>query len=71
MVTQKTCLTTRLPAALIEELRDCVVALSGPPHRLTVSELIEEAVKRELGRRRRGKRFPKRRSQVRRGRPVE
>lgn len=70
-VSMKQVITTRLPAALLDELRDCVVAQSGPPHRLTVSTLLEIAVRRELVRRRRGKRFPKRRRPVRAGRPIE
>lgn len=40
----------RISAALLDEVRDCVVALSGPPHGLTMDEFAEEAYRRELER---------------------
>jgi hypothetical protein len=69
--------TFHLPGDLINELRNAVVALSGPPDRLTMSKLAEEALRRELDRiratrlgRGRGKRFPQRQGEVTRGRPI-
>lgn len=72
--TRKRVFSTHLPPALIEEIRDCVVALSGPPDRLTVSTMVEAALRRELTHRKRKagrKVFPRRRRPVRSGRPVE
>ncbi len=72
--TRKRVLSTHLPSELIEEIRDCVVALSGPPDRLTVSTMVEIALRRELAHRKRKagrKVFPRRRRPVRSGRPVE
>lgn len=40
----------RVSGALLEEVRDCVVALSGPPHGLTMDQFAEEAYRRELER---------------------
>ena len=67
--------TFHLPAGLLEEMRDTVVALSGPPHRLTMSGLAEDAIRRELRRLQReaggqGKAIKKRASEVTRGRPI-
>ena len=66
--------TFHLPAELLEECRDAVIHLSGPPVRLTLAALAEEALGRELARLRRkydaGKRFPKRQSELRGGRPI-
>jgi len=70
----KRVLSTHLPSELMEEVRDCVVALSGPPDRLTVSTLVETALRRELAHRKRkaGRQgFPRRRRPVRSGRPIE
>jgi len=72
--TGKRVFSTHLPPKLIEEIRDCVVALSGPPDRLTVSTLVETALRRELTHRKRkaGRQaFPRRRRPVRSGRPIE
>lgn len=70
--------TFLLPADLVNEARNTVVALSGPPHRLTLARLVENALRRELDRlrderigRQRGKEFPQRESEVRTGRPIE
>ena len=66
--------TFHLPADLIEEARDTVVALSGPPHRLTLAAVAEEAFRRELERLRKahndGKRFPMRAGELKGGRPI-
>lgn len=60
--TQK--VTARVSAALLEEIRDCVVALSGPPHGMTMVLFAEEAFRRELDRLNRkhsaGNPFPRR-----------
>jgi hypothetical protein len=45
----------RISGALLEEVRDCVVALSGPPHGLTMDAFAEEAYRRELERLRRSR----------------
>jgi hypothetical protein len=67
--------TFHLPAELLEEMRNTVVALSGPPHRLTMSKLAAEALRRELDRLRQAsggpkKAFGQRAEEVTRGRPV-
>jgi hypothetical protein len=69
--------TFHLPADLVEELRNAVVALSGPPDRLTMSKLAENALRRELDRLRKertgsetGKPFRQRAGEVTRGRPI-
>ena len=72
--TGKKPLTVTLPVEMIDELRDCVVSLSGPPHRLTIAGVVESGLRRELARWRRkvrrGKPFPKRRHSPRVGRPI-
>lgn len=50
VVTRKQKVNARISAALLDEVRDCVVALSGPPHGLTMDEFAEEAYRRELER---------------------
>src|SRR5690349_4560832 len=66
--------TFHISAELLDELRDVVVALSGPPDRLTLSDLAEGALRREVGRLKRvhkkGKSFAKRRSELKSGRPI-
>ena len=58
---------------LLEELRDAVIHLSGPPHRLTIRSLMEGALRRELKRLRDelldGAPFPAREHELRAGRP--
>jgi hypothetical protein len=61
----------------MDEIRDTVVALSGPPERLTMASFAESALRRELkrlrGQRRgddRGEAFPQREGPVRSGRPI-
>ena len=70
--------TFHLPEDLMNEARNTVVALSGPPHRLTLAKLAENALRNELDRlkderdgRQRGKQFPQRTDEVRTGRPIE
>ena len=62
--TRKQKVNARVPAALLDDVRDCVVALSGPPHGLTMDGFAEEAYRRELERLGRkysaGKPFPRR-----------
>ena len=41
-------LSTQLSVGLLAELRSCVVSLSGPPERLTISGLVERAVRQEV-----------------------
>lgn len=64
-----------ISAELLDELRDVVVGLSGPPDRLTLSDLAEGALRREVERlkrvHRRGKNFAKRLQQLRAGRPIK
>ena len=64
-----------LSAEILDELRNVVVALSGPPDRLTLSDLAEGALRRELERlkrvHRRGNDFPKRMQQLHGGRPIK
>ena len=65
--------TFHLRADLFEEVRNCVVALSGPPHRLTLAALAEDALEAQLTKLRKsankGRPFPKRVGQLRGGRP--
>ncbi len=72
--TGKKPLSVTVPVELIDELRDCVVALGGPPHRLTIAGVVEAGLRRERARWRRkargGKPFPKRRHSPRVGRPI-
>ena len=66
--------TVNLPHGLIEETRDAAVALSGPPHFLTLSAFTRAAFRRELDRLRKqagkGRQFPRRARPLRRGRPI-
>jgi hypothetical protein len=58
-----------------DELRDIVVSLSGPPDRLTLSDLAGSAPRREAQRlkllHKGGRRFPKRGQELRSGRPIK
>jgi hypothetical protein len=76
--TAKVRATFLLPIELVNEARNTVVALSGPPHRLTLARLMENALRRELDRLReertgrlRGREFPQREEEVRTGRPIQ
>ena len=66
--------TFHLPADLFEKCRDAVVALSGPPVRLTLAHMAEEALRRELARmakaHHKGKDFPRRSGELKGGRPI-
>ena len=66
--------TFHLPADLVDECRNAVVWLAGPPERLTMARLAEHALRRELDRLRRkhteGKAFPQRNNDLRGGRPI-
>jgi hypothetical protein len=63
-----------LPVRLADEARNCVYHLSGPPLRLTMAELAENAIAKELERLQieynEGKSFPHRRENLKGGRPV-
>lgn len=67
-------MTAHVPSDLLERARDAVVALSGPPLRLTLASLVEDAMERELERlqkeRNKGKPFPPRGGELRGGRPI-
>jgi len=70
--------TFHLPEPLLNEARNAVVALSGPRHRLSLARLAEDAIRHELERLRkrrqgpgRGREFPQRDSELRRGRPIQ
>jgi post-segregation antitoxin (ccd killing protein) len=69
--------TFHLPQELLNEARNTVVALAGPPHRLTLAKLAENALRNEIERlkeerlgRKRGREFPQRTGEVRTGRPI-
>lgn len=67
-------LTVHVPVDLTDAVKDAVVALSGPPHRLTLAAFAEEALRRELDRLKasenKGKAFPKREGELKGGRPI-
>ena len=71
---RKVALSTHISEDVLKELRNCVVHLSGPPDRLTISSFVETALRRELERVRRksnrGKPFSGSHPGVRPGRPV-
>lgn len=66
--------TVHVPVDLVDLVKDAVVALSGPPLRLTLAGLAETALRRELERlqkeHNRGKAFPKRAGELKGGRPI-
>jgi hypothetical protein len=66
--------TFHLPAALVDEARNAVVTLAGPPVRLTLARLVEDGIRRELDRLRKahhdGKPFPARAANLVGGRPI-
>jgi hypothetical protein len=47
-VTRTVRATYHLPHELVEEARDCVIELSGPPLHLTLSKLVATALRREI-----------------------
>lgn len=67
--------TFHLPAALVDEAKNAVVALSGPPLRLTLASLVRDAVRRELDRLKKeqhaGRPFPARSAPLVGGRPLK
>ena len=67
-------LSVKLPADLLEEIRDIVVALSGPPDRLTLAAFAEQALRNEASRFRKrykqGNKFAARTAPLRAGRPI-
>lgn len=66
--------TFHISSDVLEEARNAVVYLAGPPTRLTLADLAENALKRELERLRKahnsGKEFPARKGELRGGRPI-
>lgn len=66
--------TFHVSAELLEEARNAVVYLAGPPMRLTLADLAETALKKELERLRKahnsGKEFPARNGELKGGRPI-
>jgi hypothetical protein len=66
--------TFHLPHALVDEARNATVALSGPPHRLTLARLVENAIRGELqtlrDRHNGGQKFPRRAGELVGGRPI-
>ncbi len=72
---RKVRVTFYLAETLLDELRDVTVALSGPPERLTLSQLAERALQREVQRLKRvhhaGGDFAKRTQELRPGRPIK
>jgi len=66
--------TFQLPPELLEEARDTVVALAGPPESLTLATLVARGIERELAALREryndGERFPERKAPLRQGRPI-
>jgi phage I-like protein len=71
---RKKALSTQVSAEVLDEVRSCVVALSGPPDRLTISSLVEQALRQEIQRLRirknRGEPFSAKHEGLRTGRPV-
>lgn len=66
--------TVLLPPDLADEARAAVVALAGPPERLTLASLTENALRRELERLKKahtnGKPFPRHTAPLAGGRPI-
>jgi len=66
--------TFHVPAGLLEEMRDAVVALSGPPVRLTLARLAEDALREHVESLKRahnsGRAFPTRDRNLQGGRPI-
>jgi hypothetical protein len=66
--------TFHVSGEVLEEARNAVVYLAGPPTRLTLADLAENALKRELERLKKahnsGKAFPARTGELRGGRPI-
>lgn len=66
--------TFHVSSEILEEARNAVVYLAGPPTRLTLADLAENSLKRELERLKKahnaGKEFPARNGDLRGGRPI-
>lgn len=66
--------TFQMDRELLERCRDTVVALSGPPVRLTLVDFVEAAVRAEIARleaeHNDGESFPQRDGELRIGRPI-
>ncbi|HID75307.1 MAG TPA: hypothetical protein EYP56_04845 [Planctomycetaceae bacterium] len=66
--------TLYLPLDLLEEARDAAVFLAGYPARLTLTRLMENALRAELQRLKRlyngGQDFPRRTEDLKGGRPI-
>jgi hypothetical protein len=65
--------TIHVSEALLEEAKDAVVHLSGPPDRLTLAELMENALRREVERLRKKhniEKFPRRGGELKGGRRI-
>ena len=66
--------TLYLPRDILEEARNAAVFLAGPPARLTLTRLTEDAFRSELERLKRrynrGNDFPARDEDLRGGRPI-
>ena len=66
--------TFHLTEEVFDAVRDCVVALSGPPLRLTLAGFAEDAFRLQLEALQKsankGRPFPKREGELRGGRPI-
>jgi hypothetical protein len=66
--------TLYLPQELLDEARNAVVHLAGPPERLTLTGLAERALRAELQRLKEqyndGQEFPPRQEDLKGGRPI-
>lgn len=66
--------TLYLPRDILDEARNAVVYLAGPPARLTLTKLAEDALRAELDRLKErfneGNDFPARDEELRGGRPI-
>jgi len=66
--------TFHLSESLVDALRDAVVALAGPPARLTLAGLAEDALRKELEALKKkyngGRPFPPRSGDLKGGRPI-
>ncbi len=72
--TAKVRATLYLPCDLLDEARNAAVFLAGPPARLTLTKLAEQAIRAELERLKLrhlgGAEFPARSGELRGGRPI-
>lgn len=66
--------TLYLPPDLLEEARDAAFHLAGPPARMTLTKLAENAIRQELQRLKQkhhqGEDFPRRTEDLKGGRPI-